>query len=363
MRTYEMNRRRFLSVALPTMAIAGCSRSEPPSSVDRGKAAASDTSSTTSANSERLKLAIGRPTGVLCLIDWVVASERGFFSAEGLDVEYLDQDFSKFHGHHLRSAWLKGPAGLVRSDAMVIEYPSLQEMASGAMDYYVVAGEHSGCRQIVCPVDSPIRALADLRGKRVGTRTNEDSLIWEFLIGAPRPGTQPTRFIRSPFPAGDSQEIEWVKQEFAAGRLDAYVGPDPNGEILKTEGVARLVASNTWTPPLNGWYCCMLAVRKALVDAHPDLPGRFTRAIRKAAAIVEEKPAEAVALAVATGYLAPSTRQELSARLLGEYVWATTGRIEEDLERYFQLLIDAGRVPVGTPPRELVKRVYRGGDA
>ena len=70
-----------------------------------------------------------------------------------------------------------------------------------------------------------------------------------------------------------------------------------------------------------------------------------------------------MALAVATGYLRPSTRQELSARLLGEYVWATTGRIEEDLERYFQLLIDAGRVPAGTPPRELVKRVYRGGDA
>jgi ABC-type nitrate/sulfonate/bicarbonate transport system substrate-binding protein len=358
-----MNRRRFLSVALPAMALAGCSRSEPPPSVDRGNAAASDASSTISTNAERLKLAIGKTTGVLCLVDWAVASEKGFFSAEGLDVEYLEQDWSKFHGHHLMSDWLTGPAGPVRCDAMVIEYPSLQDMASGALDYYVVAGEHSGCRQIVCPVESPIRTIADLRGKRIGTRPNEDSLVWEFLIGATRPGTQPTTFIRAPFPAGDPKEFDWVKHEFAAGRIDAYVGPDPIGEILKTEGIARLVASNTWTPPLNGWYCCMLAVRKALVDAHPDLPGRFTRAIRKAAAIVEETPAEAVALAVAAGYLRPSTRQELSARLLGEYVWATTGRIEEDLERYFQLLIDAGRVPAGTPPRELVKRVYRGGDA
>jgi NitT/TauT family transport system substrate-binding protein len=357
-----MNRRRFLSVTLPAMAIAGCSRSEPPPSVDRGAAAASDPSSD-STNAARVKLAIGKTTGVLCLIDWMIAREKGFFAAEGLDLEYLDQDWSKFHGHHLMSQWLTGPAGSVRADAMVIEYPSLQDMASGALDYYVVAGEHSGCRQIVCPVNSPIRAIADLRGKRIGTRPNEDSLVWEFLIGATLPGTPPTRFIRAPFPAGDPMEFEWVKQEFAANRIDAYVGPDPIGEILKAEGIARLIASNTWTPPLNGWYCCMLAVRKAVVDAHPDLPGRFTRAIRKAAAFVEERPAEAVALAVAAGYLAPSTRQDLNARLLGEYVWATTGRIEENLERYFQLLIDAGRVPGGTPPRELVKRVYRGGDA
>jgi len=105
----------------------------------------------------------------------------------------------------------------------------------------------------------------------------------------------------------------------------------------------------------------MLAARKELVDSHPDLPKSFTRAIRRAATFVEENPAETGALAVAKGYLPPSTRQELSARLLGEYVWETTGRIQEDLERYFQLLIDAGRMPA-TPPRELMKRVYRSGE-
>jgi ABC-type nitrate/sulfonate/bicarbonate transport system substrate-binding protein len=358
-----LGRRQFLSVALPALAVARCSRSEPVPSDDRRDVAAQETPSTISKNVPRVKLITGKTAGVLCLIDWMIAAEKGFFSAEGLDVEYLEQDWSRFHGHHLMSSWLKGPGGPVRCDAMVVEYPSLQDMASGSMDYYVVAGEHSGCRQIVCPVDSPIRAVADLRGKRIGLRPNEDTLMWEFLIGASRAGTDPTQWIRAPFPAGNPRELEWVKQEFAAGRIDAYISGDPIPEILKIDGVARLVASNTWTPPLNGWYCCMLAVRKELVDAHPDLPGRFTRAIRNAAAFVEEKPAEAVALAVATGYLPSSTRQDLNARLLGEYVWAATGRIEQDLERYFQLLIDAGRVPVTTPPRELVKRVYRGAEA
>jgi ABC-type nitrate/sulfonate/bicarbonate transport system substrate-binding protein len=171
------------------------------------------------------------------------------------------------------------------------------------------------------------------------------------------------QWVSSPVtPANPSEEIEWVKREFAAGRIDAYTGPDPIPEILKADGIARVVASNTWTPPLNGWYCCMLAIRKELVDTHPDLARSATRAIRRAATFVEENPAEAVALAVARGYLPRDTRQDLCARLLGEYVWAATGRIQEDLERYFQVLIDAGRMPATTPPRELVKRVYRTGE-
>ena len=357
-----LGRRQFLSVALPALAVARCSRSEPVPADERRESVPQAEPSIVPKDASRLRLTTAKTSAALCLIDWMIAREKGLFAAEGLDIEYLEQDWSRHQGHHLQSAWLNGPTGPVRCDAMVVEYPSLQDMASGSLDYYVVGGEHSGCRQIVCAVDSPIRTLADLRGKRIGLRPNEDTLVWDFLIGT-TPGAQPTTWIRAPFPGGDPREHDWVKEGFAAGRIDAYVGPDPIGEILKTEGVARLVASNTWTPPLNGWYCCMLAVRKALVDAHPDLPARFTRAIRKAAAFVEEKPAEAVALAVEKGFLPSSTRQDLSARLLGEYVWAATGRIEQDLERYFQILSDAGRVPATTPPRELVKLVYRGAEA
>jgi ABC-type nitrate/sulfonate/bicarbonate transport system substrate-binding protein len=292
----------------------------------------------------------------------MVAAEKGFFTDEGLDLEFLPGDVSREHGHGLQPAWLKGRDAAVRNDVTVVEYPSLQYMASGEMEYYVVAGEHSGCRQIVCPVNSPIRSIADLRGKRIGLRRGEDSLIWESLVGPSRAGTAPTQWVMGPFMTSDPGELEWVKAEFAAGRIDAFVGADPTPEILKADGIARLVASNTWTPPLNGWYCCMLAARKELVDAHPDLPKSLTRAIRRAAAFVEEKPQEAIALAVSTGRMPPETRQDISAKLIGEYVWATTGRIQEDLERYFQLLIDAGRMPATTPPRELVKRVYRSGD-
>ena len=358
-----MNRRQFLSVVVPAAAVAGCSRAEPVSRDRPQDSAALVTGSPASPSAERIKLSVSKNTGVLCYVDWIVAREKGFFSAQRLDVEFFDDDVTRPHGHAWTSGWLNGPAGPVRNDVVVTEYPALQDIASGVMDYYVVAGEHSGCRQLVVPVNSAIRTVTELKGKRIGTRPQEETLIWDSLIGPSRPGTEPTRWLRPPFPPDPTKELEWVEQEFAAGRIDAYVGADPIPEILKADGVARLVASNTWTPPLNGWYCCMLAVRKEMVDTYPDLPRRFTRAIRGAAAFVEEKPAEAVDLAVAVSHLPRDTRQDLSARLLGEYVWTATGRIEEDLERYFQLLIDADRIPATTPPRELVKRVYRGAEA
>jgi NitT/TauT family transport system substrate-binding protein len=320
--------------------------------------------SPTSPPDARPKLTAATNTGVLCYADWWVAHERGFFSEEGLDVEFLEQNTSMAHHHGLVSDTLNGPGGAVRNDLMVMEYPALVAMASGEFDYYVVAGEHSGCRQLICPVKSPIRTVGDLKGKRIGRWPVADPLLWEMLIDPSRPGTAPIQWVSSPItPLNLRREIEWVRQEFVAGRIDAYTGPDPLPEILKDDGIARVVASNTWTPPLNGWYCCMLAIRKGLVDAQPDLPGRFTRAIRRAATFVEENPAEAVALAVAKGYMPADTRQDLCARLLGEYVWTATGRIQEDLERYFQVLIDAGRLPAATPPRELVQRVYRGVEA
>jgi hypothetical protein len=75
----------------------------------------------------------------------------------------------------------------------------------------------------------------------------------------------------------------------------------------------------------------------------------------------EKRPAETVDLSMKAGYMPPEAPREVSARSLGEYVSIGSGRIEEDLERYFRLLIEAGRLPASSSPSELVRRVYRSG--
>jgi len=86
-----MNRRRFLSVVLPALAAARCSSSEPIPS-DLRQEPATDASRGAGRSSpvrpEQLKLT-GLRAPVLCLVGWNAAIERGFFAAEGLDVELL----------------------------------------------------------------------------------------------------------------------------------------------------------------------------------------------------------------------------------------------------------------------------------
>jgi sulfonate transport system substrate-binding protein len=353
-----LTRRRFLAESLLTLATAGCSTPRPN---DTAQTAAGESSG--AQKREPFKLTAGNNDGVLCYVSWWVAAERGFFAEEGLEVEFLEQYRPQDgHVHGLISEMLKGPAGPVPTDLMIVEYPALAAMASGEFPYFVVAGEHSGCRQIIAPVNSSIETVADLRGKRVGRFPTQDTLLWDDLVGTTRPDISPMQWVARPSLGSPSDELDWIRQQFSRGGLDAYAGPDPIPEILKSEGVARLIASNTWSPPLNGWYCCMLALRAQLVDAHPELPKAFTRAIRRAAAFVQANPADAVRLAIAGGHLLASTPVDLCARLLTEYVWTTTGRIQEDLERYFDLLVRAGRMPGTTPLRELVRRVYRSGD-
>jgi ABC-type nitrate/sulfonate/bicarbonate transport system substrate-binding protein len=296
-------------------------------------------------------------------VGWNAAVERGFFAAEGLDVELLPMAPGT-PAHHPGGAFLTGPTGVVRGDLVLLEYQNLADLALGNGDYYVIAGEHSGCRQLFVPAGSPVRSMADLAGKRIGLNPAfNDSLMWEYLARQAGLGPSSIRWVSNSLPSGSAEEIEFIKREFAAGRLDAYVESDPVGEILRVDGVARRLASNTWTPPLNSWYCCMIGVRRALVDANPDVAKAVIRAFRRSADFVEKNPAEAVALSVEAGYLPKDTRQDIAARLLGEYVWTATGRIEEDLERYFNLLIEAGRLPKSSSPRELVQRVYRGAEA
>jgi NitT/TauT family transport system substrate-binding protein len=289
----------------------------------------------------------------LCATDWVVARELGFFADEGIDVEFLPQspgarDFTTADHHD----------GPIQADLGVAEYAHLVKHASDEATHYVVAGEHSGCIQLVAPADSPVETIADLKGKRIGKRPNVDSLQWEFL--AKQAGLSPgdLTWVDYPYPPSQLQQV--AVDEFAAARLDAFLLPDPFGEVLKAQGVARHVASNTWTEPLSNMYCCMLVVKRELHDQVPGLSEAFVRAIRRGTAVIERDPAEAVRIAVEAGHLPADIDREVAARLLGEYVWTNTGRIEQDLERYFEMLIEAGRIESSEGPRDLVARVYRG---
>jgi NitT/TauT family transport system substrate-binding protein len=352
-------RRRFIGQALAALA-AGCAR--PDSGAPSSAATVEPPSAaSTGATTPRLKL-LANHFPNLCNVGVRVARDRGYFAAEGLDVDLHPVDLGPGHEHS--NEWLTGPNGPMRADLIMTEYPSLVDLASGRMDFYIVGGEHSGCKQLIVPARSVAQTLSDMNGKRLGLPSSgQDRLIWEYLARQAGVDAQSLKWVPVAVPLGGTEELAFVRREFAAGNLDAYAASDPAGEILVSEGVARRLVSNTWTSPLNAWYCCMIALRRSLVDAHTDLGRRVMRAFRQSAAFIQRNPGEAVDLSIKGGYMASDTPRDICARLLAEYVWTGTGRIEEDLERYFQLLIQAGRIPASASPRDLVARVYRSAEA
>jgi NitT/TauT family transport system substrate-binding protein len=354
-----LTRRMFVADMAVALAAAGCSRSD--RTADNAPEVPATGVSATPRRGPLLKLLANHHPN-LCNVGSRVARERGFFAAEGLDVDLLPVEFTAGHVHS--GEWVAGPNGRVQADMIFVEYPALVDLASGKLDYKVVGGEHSGCKQLVVPARSSIRTLADLKGRRIGLPSiGGDRLIWEYLARQGGVASDSIRWIPVDVPLGGSEELEFVTREFEAGRLDSYATSDPVGEILVSNGVAARLASNTWTAPLNGWYCCMIALRRQLLDARPEVAGAVMRAYRQSAAFIEQHPMDAVTLSVEAGYMPRDTPRDLCARLLREYVWTATGRIEDDLERYFQLLIEAGRMPWSASPRELVARVYQGAEA
>jgi NitT/TauT family transport system substrate-binding protein len=86
-----------------------------------------------------------------------VAFQKGFFKAEGLDVELVQMAFDQ----------LKQGLTTGKVDAAQANFAWFKPIEQG-MNIKLVAGIHTGCIKAVTPSDSGIKTIADLKGKTIG---------------------------------------------------------------------------------------------------------------------------------------------------------------------------------------------------
>ena len=94
----------------------------------------------------------------VCNAALFAAYENGYFKEEGLDIELVQVD----------AAHISDAVGAGQVDAFQGMASKLVQPLENGLPVQAVSGMHTGCQKVLVPADSPIKTVADLKGKQVG---------------------------------------------------------------------------------------------------------------------------------------------------------------------------------------------------
>src|SRR5215204_532330 len=96
--------------------------------------------------------------GITCEAPIFTAVENGYFKEEGLDVELVKCEWSKY-----KDVLALGGFDITHHLIMMFLKPIEQ-----GLDVRIGPGIHTGCLRVQTGVSSPIKSMKELRGKRIG---------------------------------------------------------------------------------------------------------------------------------------------------------------------------------------------------
>jgi NitT/TauT family transport system substrate-binding protein len=169
-----------------------------------------------------------------------------------------------------------------------------------------LSGVHSGCFELFA--HEPIRAISDLKGKKLGIYQFGKSGHLLLSVIAAQVGLDP------------HNDIEWVTSPtamelFAEGKVDAFLGHPPEPQELRARKIGRVILNMTLDQPWSQYLCCITYGNSDFVHANPIATKRFLRAILKAADICAMQPERAAQQLVDGGF---TQRYDFALQLLTE---------------------------------------------
>jgi sulfonate transport system substrate-binding protein len=248
--------------------------------------------------------------GLTCEAPIFSAVEKGFFKEEGLEVSLVKCDWKNY-----KDVLALGGYDVTHHLVMYFLKPIEQ-----GLDVKFTGGIHRGCLRVQAALNSPIRSVKDLKGKR---------------IGVPGMGTPPFIFANRVLGANGldaSKDVTWLV--FPAGELglaldkgevDAVADSEPIGSMLVAQGKVRNIADQAVDMPYADEYCCAVLVNGKFLARNPKASAAATRALLKAAKWVETNPRAAARLSVEGKYLASTTDQNTVAISHLRYVPSVLG--------------------------------------
>lgn len=220
-------------------------------------------------------------------LPFYAAVEKGYFKEAGLDVEAL-----KFAGaQQVMEAMLAGRCD-GSSNGTGSGNLGVGEIASPGL-FKIIATNPSNQKyvldQFLVPKDSPVKTLAELKGKRVasGPGIQNKTLAIAVLERAGAAGTSVTEL-----PIG--QHVAAL----AAGQVDAVYTLEPTGTVGRLNGTTRVleagvIAKYILGNPLAPWHGGSATLTTEFIKKHPEVAKKYIAAYARGIALVRNDPAEA----------------------------------------------------------------------
>lgn len=237
--------------------------------------------------------------GGTCEAPIFVAYENGYFEQCGLAAELLliNDDVAILMAND-------------ELDAFELTPDKFKPMEQG-LELTIIDSLHKGCIQGATTVDSGIKSVADLEGKRIAADVGSIAQI-QISSQMVKLGLDPAKVEWLSYP------LPQMEAALDAGEVDGFACYDPWAEIAVDNGKVKFY-SNTFDDGLGEYLCCFLGMNSRTLARNPEIAARLSKAFAMACDYLNEHPAEAAAMSIEKGYIAGTV--ELNTRLIDDYTW------------------------------------------
>ena len=290
-------------------------------------------------------------TGGLCYAPVHVAMKMGLFDEElskiGQKANYVEVvQGGATLGEMIASGKVDAGYGLYATQ--------LQAMENGLPIVYT-SGIHVGCTKYYVKADSPIKSVADLRGKKIGVPGLADSSVMNLKRKLMDLGIGVT---------AENNEVEFLayaSSDLAIalnnGAVDVIGAHDPVATKAELAYGFRKILDTGIDEKFVNEYCCMQFVTKKLLHENPEGAAAVTRAFQKASAFVEAEPRAAAQLQIENDFVAGDL--DFNAELLSELNYVPSRSLgKKTFEQAARQLQEAGILRKSTNIDQFVEQGY-----
>jgi NitT/TauT family transport system substrate-binding protein len=220
-------------------------------------------------------------------LPFYAAIERGYFKEAGLDVEALRFAGAQQVMEAVLSDRADGTANGTGSANIAIG-----ELAAPGT-FKIFCSNPSNVKnvldEVIVPVNSPAKTMADLKGKRIGSGPGIQNVTLAKTV-LERGGATGATVVELPI----GQHVAAL----AAGQLDGCYTLEPTGTIGRLNGTTRVLEAGVISKYVLGdamapWFGGSASLSSAFIKKHPDAAKKFIAAYGKGVAYVRAQNVEA----------------------------------------------------------------------